>query len=472
MFEQFRINLRATYIFVLVRLVASALVGLVYILVAAAIQYFYVSLLGETTFNYIVGGGLSLFLGSIVAKYFGDLLFMFIRGWNVAALAYADQVISRNLPSLEVGMTVYRKHFTSFATIYGARILIRRFAKKGTEELWKLLSDVPYLCSLERFAKNPVVVKLGSDILDTAFDGVVYYTIKYTKPGISDDLAAFPTALRKYIYALPKVMLTSIGAFILLYVLPKIIRWVVIIGVLFSNGLVAGVLINVLLYPVFYIIRHGILDFLEMLFFMSCYSEYCSEDADTDENDISKNLVDKLLIAAGFEEYVNATADSSDPEDIIEDEVPSGDNVIAEESVFSNDILDDDAIINVSPDTLDGASLSALSVSEDCKTSEEIPSISEDFDISETIISSAPSSRATLHDMINNNLREHSAALPPDIDEVSSDDEDDKQESPVTRLGSIFNALNPESFNQVFDDLHSSDEVSGRTMGGDDFDFK
>lgn len=463
MFNQLGANIRATWIFFVVRLVASALVGLIYIIIAAAIQYFYVELFGETTFNYIVGGAFSLFLGSFAAKYLGSFLFMFIRGWHVAALAYAKQIEDRNLPALEVGMTVFRKHFTSFAVIYGASILIRKFAKKGTEELWELLKDVPYLCSLERFAKNPIVAKLGSDILDTAFDGVVYYIIKYTKPGVSDDVSAFPTALKRYLYALPQVMLTSLGSFFVFYVVPKFIRWLVIIWVLFSNGLVAGILINVLLYPVFYVLRHGLFEPLEMMSLISCYSKHCTEDAVNDEGGVYQKLVNSVLEAAGFEEYMdNAETTVQNAEDEPEEPEPA------------QATLGDDDLIDVAPDFTEDVDPVAAVASFSANVPNEVPDVAdlplaEDEPSDVDVVKDAPVRAANLADMI----KQHSQKSIASADESIDSDEPDPP--PVTRLGSIMSKLTPEAFNQAWGAASGDDDSSDDThssLGGDDFDFQ
>ena len=59
----FKRNMHVTAGFFALRFAVCIGVALAYLLVAAAIQYAFVSLLGESTFNYIVGGLLSLVLG-------------------------------------------------------------------------------------------------------------------------------------------------------------------------------------------------------------------------------------------------------------------------------------------------------------------------------------------------------------------------------------------------------------------------
>lgn len=468
MFSQLGANIRATWIFFVVRFVASALIGLLYIIIAAAIQYFYVEVFGETTFNYIIGGAFSLFLGSFAAKYLGDFLFMFIRGWHVAGLAYAKQIEERNLPALEVGMTVFRKHFSSFAMIYGASILVRKFAKKGTEELWELLRDVPYLCSLERYAKTPIVSKLGADILETAFDGVVYYVIKYTKPGVADDVSAFPEALKRYLYALPQVMLTSLGSFFMFYVVPKFMRWIVIVAVLFSNGLVAGILINVLLYPVFYVLRHSLFDPLEMMSLISCYSKHCTEEAVNEEGGAYKKLVNKLLEATGFEEYMDRDAGSSkaEAEDEPEDE-PEPEQIEAP--------LKDEDLIDVAPDfSEDAVSDPVAAVASFTASAPEshTPDISElplapDDAVPVDVVNEAPQRASTLADFIANRGEKASTSLLGDDDKEG----EERNQPPVTRLGSMLSKLSPEALDQAFG-TDNTENKEHSALGGDDFDFQ
>lgn len=306
MLAEVRENLKVTWIFLLTRFAVSLVVGLFYILLAAALQYFYVSLLGETKFNYIIGGVLSLFVGSIACTYLGKLGFMFVRGWHMAALAYRSQILKKNLPPLEAGMTVFRKHFSSFAVVYGAQFFILKVARKGADQLWELLKDVPFLGSLQRFAENPIVSKIANDLLDTAFDATMYYIVRYTKPGLGDNLQAVPSALKRYLYALPQVMLTSFSGYLLFYSIPKILRTAVMLGLLFTNGLVAGVLQCVLVYPLYYIIEHAFFEPLESVLLISCYSKHCTDELEEDEQSLYKSIVDSILESSGLSDAFTA----------------------------------------------------------------------------------------------------------------------------------------------------------------------
>lgn len=446
MIKQVWENLLATKIFFFVRFVAAAIVGIVYLLVAAGIQYTFVEWFGETTFNYIVGGVLSMYLGALACTYLGRLLFMFVRGWHMGALAFSKQIRNKNLPALEVGMTVFRKHFTSFATVYGASILIKKFAEKGSEELWEMLQDVPYLCSLERFSKNPIVAKVGADILDTAFDGVVYYLVKYTKPGLGDDISAFPDALKRYLYALPQVLITSLSAYLLLYTVPKVIRLVLMISLIWNNGLVAGILLNVLCYPVFYVIKHAVFEPLETILLISCYSKHCKEEPVDDG--IYKTFVDKILEAVGFE-----SAMDGDRED--EGEEPSREEDTAEEEPVSEpDIISDvEPVFEEDPpppprpprNAMDSLNAIIQRADEDANVS-DLP-LADDITESNVRDDIPASGFANLNSLIEQ--MGPSTGGGADEDE-EADSEDEEEVPPVTRLSDLLGSLSPSSMQEAF----------------------
>lgn len=290
-------GLWATKVFFFVRFVAALVVTLCYILVAAAIQNLFVSLFGETTFNYIVGGLLSLLGGASVCIVLGKLVFMFVSGWHIATFALYKQIQERNLPMMDAGIAVFRRNFTSFAAVYAIEHFVSKFSKEGAERLWELLKDVPYLGSLSRFANNPIVCRVSSDILSTSFDAMIFYLIKYSKPGISDDLSAIPKALKKYIFALPSILITSLSIYLLFYILPRILQWILFIYVLFHSGIVAGILQVTLLYPVLFLLRVVVFDPVERMALLTCFSDKCGDEVD--ENSVASQLVDSILESAG-----------------------------------------------------------------------------------------------------------------------------------------------------------------------------
>lgn len=444
MIQQFKKNLMATKIFFFVRFAVSLVVGLVYLLVAAGIQYIYVSWFGESTFNYIVGGCFSLYLGSLVCTYSGKLLFMFVRGWHMAALAFAKQIQKKNLPALDVGMTVFRKHFGSFAVVYGANMLIGRFIEKGTSELWKLLADVPYLCSLERFAKNPIVTRMAKDILNTAFDGVMYYIVKYTKPGLGDDMNAIPEAMRGYLYALPQVMVSSLTSYLLFYVIPKVLKWILIIYLIFTQGLVAGILLNVLFYPLFYLIQHSLFEPLQTVIMISCYSKHCLEEPSDDS--VYKGIIDKIIEGLGLDVEFDEEPESSG----------EGDEETRGGAPGSPDV-EEDVLIDVEP-SFDDAPLAPPRTAYNLndllhaapRSSQEpdvadLPLVDDDL---ESLTPSGSSGPANLNSLIyggfNNSVTEE------------EDDEEEDTAPPITRLSSLLGDISPSAMQQAMGDALGS----------------
>lgn len=450
--KQLQECIKATWIFFIVRAVASLLVGFIYIVFAAFVQYVFVALLGETTFNYIIGGALSLYLSAVLCSYIGRILFMFIRGWHMAAIAYASEINSRNLPALDVGMAVFKKHFSSFAVVYGASVLIKKFASKGVEEIWALLADVPYVCSFARLAKFPIVIHLGKDLLYTAFDALVYYVVRYTKPGLSDDLSVFSKALRRYLYSLPALLLSSLSLYFLCSLLPLILYAFTFFALFWFNGIVAGILLNVLVYPVYYIVRHSIFEPLETICFMSCFARQCETDLPAEGN----NIINRIFEVSGLSEYFNEEQSSASQQDGMRsagatsdsDEVAGQETASIPESE-SSEVTEEDLNIDVEPD-LEGGSLNTGE-----STGDDTTSPANLFNI---IRNSADTVRSEIHmgEEEDETLEIEDDAIPP-----------------VKRAESMLNSLSPDLMQQAWNMVtFDEDNPSGsNSIGGDDFDF-
>lgn len=466
MIQQFKKNLMATKIFFFARFAVSAVVGIVYLLVAAGIQYIYVSWFGESTFNYLIGGCFSLYLGSLVCTYLGKFLFMFVRGWHMAALAFAKQIRKKKLPTLDVGMTVFRKHFGSFAVVYGASMLIGKFIEKGTTELWKLLADVPYLCSLERFAKNPIVTCMARDILSTAFDGIMYYIVKYTKPGLGDDMSVIPEAMRRYLYALPQVMASSLTSYLIFYITPKVLKWILILYLIFSQGLVAGILLNVLLYPLFYLMQHSLFEPLQTIIMISCYSKHCLEEPADDS--VYKDIIDKIIEGLGLDVDFNKEQESSEEE--------------GEKATVGASAEDGDAVIDVAPSfegdplPLPRATHSLNDLLHAVPSSAQEPEVA-DLPLSDVDTEGPPlsvcSGPANLNSLIYGRFNN------PVVEE--DDDEGEKDTAPpITRLSSLLGGISPSAMQQAMGDALGSlvggeaSDISGEepnSLGGGHIDI-
>lgn len=334
MMKQIRINLRATKVFFFVRFVLSLLIGFVYIFIAANVQYMFVSILGESTFNYIIGGLLSLMAGIAICGVLSRFVFMFVRGWHMAALAYATKILKRHLSPLDAGMTVFKKHFSSFAVVYGASVAMRKAADCAADNLWDLLEDVPFLGTLRQFADNPIVSKVAKDILDTAFDAAVFYAVKYTKPGIGDDVNVIGTALKKYLFALPQIVIGSLTSFLLFYIFPKIAAFMLILYMFLHEGFVAGILICVLLYPIFFILRNTFFNPMETIILISGFAKYCKEETEEIEAEneglygtVVNAILDELGLDLGGEEEEEETGEESEGEDSNDEEAEAEEEI-------------------------------------------------------------------------------------------------------------------------------------------------
>lgn len=274
--------LRVSTPFMLFRLVVSIAMAVVYILVAAGVQYLVVSVLGETTFNYIFGGLASLIIGVVACKLLGALIFMFVKGWHVSALAYAPKIIKNKAPAFEVGTRAFKKYLWSFAAVYGARIAIKEVISKVRGSLWDMVDGIPYINYLRRFSDHPIVRYISSDVLHYGFDATIYYIIRYPKKDESDMMTKLTEAAKNYLYCIPKTMLSSVKTYIMFRFIPKVLKYLLILYVLFTNGIVAGILITVLMFPIFYILDNALFDPLTMVTFLSSFAKQCEKGIDKD----------------------------------------------------------------------------------------------------------------------------------------------------------------------------------------------
>ena len=473
MFSQVKFNLWTTKVFFIVRLSAAVLVSFVYILLAAAVQDYYVRIFGESTFNYIVGGILSLAIGSWVCTYFGSLLFMFVRGWHVAALARAKDIQKRNLSALDAGMMVFRKHMTSFAAVYGSSLIITKFALRGTDKVWDMLEDVPYLGSLAKVADFPLVKHLARDLLDTCYDAVIFYLVRYTKPGLGDDMQVLPTALRKYLYSLPTIIGGSLSAYLLLYVLPAVLRVFCVASAFISQGIVGGILLTVLMFPIFYILKHVVFDPMETIILISAFSKHVNDEEPADGP--FKKAVDAVLDELGFD----AGEDASQSEDElaeskprqkkeqVEDE-PDGD----EAEGYDEDIT---AMLGTIGTLYNPEEAGEVSVT-DLPLADEEPQ-PQPTSGREKLSALAGAYTATKDDVISNVPTSNLNSLlgPPPGDDETEEDEDEDEVPPVAKLSAILGGIDPATLNETLspggdnDDDGSSGDID--SFGGGDIEF-
>lgn len=468
MLRELKENILATKEFFLTRFVASALVGLVYLLVAAGIQYQYVKWFGESIFNYISGGLISLFLGSIVCAYLGKLVFMFVRGWHMAALAFSKQINERKLSALDVGMHVFGQHFTSFAMVYSAQLLADKFIQKGADELWELIKDVPYISSLQKFSKNPIVKNIAKDILGTGFDCMMFYIVRHTKPGISDDINAAPKALKIYLYSLKSVLISSLSMYFFTYIVPKVIKYAIIASTFVTQGVVAGILITVILYPAFYLVNHTIFEPLRTMVFVACFAKHCKEEPL--EDNLYKSIIDRILESI-FPEGMEGTEDAeqseaastkkskkeAEPKYEAEPEVETELEGMPEEPVKESvaeptPAADDDLVFEVEPDFEEPAT----SLSDLLKT----PSFADV--VSKPVTSKA----ASLKDILSEPVKPSFHSSLPNLD---GDDEDDDT-PPIRRLSGLASIIDASKMNEAYGVVVGGGGKSSNTLEGGDID--
>lgn len=476
MFSQIGKNLWVTKIFFLVRFAAALVVSIVYIILAAGIQNMFVKWFGENTFNYILGGLMSLALGALVCNYLGRLLFMFVRGWHMAALAYARKIQAKHLPALDAGMKVFSKHFTSFAVVYGASTLLGRFAENGAEKLWDMFEDVPYLGSFAKIANNPVTRHIARDLLDTGFDAVIFYIVRYTKPGLEGDLEAVPKALRKYLYALPSIMGASLGSYLLLYIAPLILRVVIIISAFLSQGFLGGILITVLLYPVFFILKHVLFDPLETIILMSAYAKHCTEEEP--EDNIYSSLVDTILESIGLSDVGDV-----EEEDIEEEATEKPKTTKAPKSTQAvpqeNEVLDVEPEFDISDFPESGDEDTQPRFAAGSTAADRLRNLSQQLHESSPDVPRGgladlarqmphiPSIEDDEEEVPRGSLASMLGSMPviPTLDE-EEEDSGVEQLAPVAKLTELLNGMDASAFDAEL----GSDEDTG-VLGGDDIDF-
>ena len=335
----FRRNVVTTSGFFALRFAITLVVAIAYILVAAMIQYAFVGILGESTFNYIVGGLLSLFLGVLVCNFLGSLLFMFVRGWHVAALAYANKIRKAHAPAITVGMKAFAKNIVGFGAVYGVRTIAKNLLADFKDSLWELLKDVPFAQNLQQVAENPIVEKMAGDVLNYGFDATIFYLIKHPPEDINDVPSTVIEGLKRYLCCLPSIMFTSISSYLLFGVVPQVLKILLIVFVFLTQGFIAGVLITVLMWPLFYILENAFFRPLTMIMFISCFSEKCDEEIDP-ESETAK-FVEAVLDGVN----IGTTADDLDDGE----EATPGPEAEQQQSTLP----DGDVIIDAQPDMSD-----------------------------------------------------------------------------------------------------------------------
>ena len=312
-------NIYTTWSFFLLRLFASVVVGVFYIFIAGVVQYWFVAFLGESTFNYIVAGLLSLFVGIPLASILGSLLFIFIKGWHVAALAYVPKILACGASAFDVGVRAFNKNLVTFGAVYGARQIIKGLLSEFKTEIWSLADGVHVASALKQFAHHPIVEYIAGDILHYSYDAAVFYLVKNKPKDINEVPSVIVEAAKRYLYCLPSIMITSAQTYVLFRFLPKLLKWLLILYLLFTKGLLTSILLGVLIFPLDYILDNAIFDPLTMIAFLSVYGKKAREPVD-DNNPVVR-AVNAIISGAEVDDagYIDKDSpDSPDGEDLLD----------------------------------------------------------------------------------------------------------------------------------------------------------
>lgn len=362
MLDALKRNLRITAVFMAVRFAVTVLVCFLYLVIAAWIQWAFVSLMGESTFNYIAGGVVSLVVGVAFCYYAGALVLMFVKGWHVSALAYAKKIEYSGAFPLGVGMRAFRRNLISFGAVYGTRMLLKSVLSGFQDKLWTLSEDIPYGNKLKNIAQNPIVEHLANDILHYGFDAAIFYLVREKPEDLGDVPATVLEAVKRYLYCLPSSMLSSISTFVLFRVIPKVLKTLLILYIFLTQGFIAGIFITVLMFPLFYILDNAVFDPLTMTVFLSAYAAKCDEDPDKDS--VIYKAVNAVLENEGLS---GESVDSVDGDSGVnhEQDEASDDDIILGDVVEENSPVDGGAGIITPPGVSFSSPVEAFSADRD-----------------------------------------------------------------------------------------------------------
>lgn len=345
-------NVVTTFGFFWLRLAVALCAVLSYLLVAAGIQYGFIQLLGESAFNYIVSGLVSLLLGVVVCERVGALLLMFVRGWHVAALAYAAKIRKSHAPAIIVGINAFNKNLVGFGAVYGVKTVAKNLLAEFRGKLWDLLNGGPVVDALQKFSENPIVEHLAGDVLDYGFDATMYYLIKHPPEDLGDAMSVVVEGLRKYLYCIPSVLITSVGSYILFSVIPRVLKWLAIVSAFVTQGITAGILLSVLMWPLFYILEQGIFKPLTMVMFISSYAKRCDKEFDKESPVI--RFVDSILDGSGIGVDSSDLGTGEEPQQEEEQEEPPKKEAKKEPAVTKVDRASEEELhIDATPDLSD-----------------------------------------------------------------------------------------------------------------------
>lgn len=320
-----RKSLLATWPFFIIRAIAVIIISVIYVIVATQIQYISISLLGESTFNYIVFGLLGLFAAAALCSYVAKAILLLVNGWHIAAIPYTNRIMRRDVSSISVGYYAFKAHFLSFGSIFGLSIAIKKISEAASSPIRKMLEKTALGVAILRFSNMPLFENTIKDMMSSVYDCVIYYLVKYTKPGIQDDAFGIFNAVKLYLYTLPKIIATSLSLYLATNIIPKVVIGIGCVSTFINRGIVDALTAVILAYPIWMVLNIVIFRPLYVVSVLGCYAATCEKHQDADV-DLTKSFVsDKIMnkikeILADYNVPIPVDTDKEDNEEIDEED--------------------------------------------------------------------------------------------------------------------------------------------------------
>lgn len=296
--------LKATKVFIFTRFVFSLLLLVLYLICASMLQYNFVLVLGRTSFNYIVFGFVSLLISMIIFSYVNKFVMLLTRGWHVSSLAYVSKIVKNNLSALDVGMCAFNKNFPSFGLVIALYSIIKSTVVSFYDKFYVLIGNTTSMSNMKTHANSPIVEYIAKNILGYAYDMIVFYIIKHPISNYEESSELFQQLIKKYFCSIPDIIQENFKGIICCNFVSLCTKVFLIIYLFLSKGILLGLLLTFIMYPVFKLLDNVFVDSLMLLMFTKTFSEVC--DKDYTESPIME-AINKILDEEYFDEDVEET---------------------------------------------------------------------------------------------------------------------------------------------------------------------
>lgn len=296
--------LKATKVFIFTRFVFSLLLLVLYLICASMLQYIFVLVLGRTSFNYIVFGFVSLLISMIIFSYVNRFVMLLIRGWHVSSLAYVPKIVRNNLSALDVGMCAFNKNFPSFGLVIALYSIIKSTVVSFYDKFYVLMGNTTSMSNMKTHANSPIVEYIAKNILGYAYDMIVFYIIKHPISNYEESSELFQQLIKKYFCSVPDIIQENFKGIICCNFVSLCAKVFLIIYLFLSKGILLGLLLTFIMYPVFKLLDNVFVDSFMLLMFTKTFSEVC--DKDYTESPIMEAIT-KVLDEEYFDEDVEET---------------------------------------------------------------------------------------------------------------------------------------------------------------------